>query len=218
MDNETLPEYDSASLYPHTKRLSSSQVICYLKDPQEFYLRYTMGINSGKSTAMMIGSIFSALYQNRNLNYKKFLLDIGAKKYIPLFERNIVKFPVHKNGHPEYPFIIPFRGWEIRITLDDFIKDSYTIIENKTGQAEWTQERVNFDMQLTMQAWGHMKELGVMPKKIFLNWLDMRASTRQELRTFKTTRSSKSIKQFEDLLDLVLKNIEVGNFTKGIYE
>jgi hypothetical protein len=219
MDNDTLPKYDSASLYPHTKRISSSQFISYLRNPQEFYLNHTMGITTRPtSNKMIIGSIFSALYQNRNFNYKKCLTEIKEQKYIPLFERNIKKFPVIKGGHPEFPFIVKVGDWEIRITLDDFVKDDFIIIENKTGQTEWTQERVDTDPQLSLQAWGCWKTLGVPPKKIFLNWLDMRPKTRQELRTFKTSRSMKTLKFYQTLVEMVIKNIEAGNFTKSIYE
>ena len=219
LDNETLPIYDSASLFPNAKRLSSSQIICYDKKPEEFYLRHVLGVNAEPSVAMRIGSIFSALYQNRNLNYKKFLCEMhGAVKYIQLFERNIKKFPVIKNGHPEYPFIVKLGDWELRITLDDFVKDQFVIIENKTGQTEWTQERVDEDFQVTMQAWGCWKTLGVLPKKIFLNWLDMRPNTRKELWTFKTSRTMKQVRECEKKLEVIIKNIEIGNFTKSIYD
>lgn len=215
-----LPEYDSATIYPHQQALSSSQFLLYEKDPAEFYVRYVLAPNAQEpSVAMAQGRIFSALYADRSLDFRAHLLAVKAPPRIAdRFEAVIKLFPVLKGGSPEYPLRVKHGEWEFRATLDDFVEKQYTIIENKTGEREWTQERVNFDDQLTFQAWCHWKKFGVPPRKIILNWVDCRARATRYLQSFSTTRSVRALKQFEDRVDLVIENLQAGNFSKNIYE
>lgn len=214
-----LPEYDRKSLYPNTKMLSSSQFLCYEKDPAFFYERYCLPNDDTGTVKMQIGRIFSALYQNRELDYRTYLTEAKAPKRIAdLFGEVITKFPVLNGGYPEYPLTTEFSGWGFRATLDDFVERHFTVIENKTGEREWTQERVNFDDQLTFQAWVHWKKYGVPPRTIILNWVNTKAGARTVLQSFKTSRSIRGLKLFEERVQTVVENLEAGNFTKNIYD
>ena len=213
-----LPSYDFASLYPNTKTLSSSQFLCYEKDPKDFYVKYVLGANKTKSVAMSIGSIFSALYADRQIDFRKLLQEAGAPKRIAdLFEQVIKRFPMLKNGNAEFPMICEHNGWKFRATLDGFVEEYHTIIENKTGQVEWTQERANFTDQITFQAWTHWKKYKIPPRKILVNWVNTKANANKPVHSFNTSRSIKNLKMFERRVDVVLENLEAGNFTKQIY-
>lgn len=212
-----LPEYDYKSLYPYTKTISSSQFLCYETDPEKFYIENVLGVRREATTAMTIGRIFSAAYADRNLDYRKFLGDLGVKQgFIDLFGQALSRFPVQKKGHPELPLICEFKGWKFRATLDDYVKDTVTIIENKTGQSVWTQERANYDNQLTFQAWVHWKLHGVPPRKILLNYWNTK-SKHVDIRPFKTSRSIANLRQFEKRVEAVIEHLEAGNFSNRIY-
>lgn len=217
MEENIIPEYDSASLYPHFKCLSSSQFLCYEKDPQQFYMEYVIGVKR-KSDAMEIGSLFSACYQNRNIDPTPILaMKLKCKKdFIDLFKAVLKSFPVQRGGHPEYPLKCEFMGWEFRATLDDYVEDTMTNIENKTGKVEWDKERVNFSDQITFQSWVHWKLKGVPFRKIILNWWNTGKKTR-DVRTFKTSRSVANLKRFEERVKIVIENLEKGNFTNQLY-
>lgn len=215
---EPLPEYNLKDLYPNTKCLSSSQFKRYEEDPAKFYVEYVLGIRGEPTVKMQQGVIFSALYANRKLDYKAHLHNCHAPARVgDIFGEVIKRFPVLKGGHPEFPLIGKHGGWKFRATLDDFVEKLLVIVENKTGEKEWTQERSDNDDQVTFQAWCHWKEYGVVPKKIILNWVDLRRNTSRRLWTFTTKRTLKQLQAFEERVDYVIENIEAGNFTKSLY-
>lgn len=211
-----LPEYDRKSIYPNHKVLSSSQVLLYERDPAAFYTNYELGVGGDKSIPMQIGSIFSALHEHRDLDYKTALAECGAPRHIPeLFEKVIGRFPIIP---AEVIFLAPVGRWKIRVTLDGYVDKTCTIVENKTGEKLWNRHRVEADDQLTIQAWAHWKLKGVIPKQILLNWINTKKNARKDLETFKTTRSVKAVKMFERRIEAVIAGIEAGNWTKPLYE
>lgn len=217
MSKVKLPQYDHDSIFPNQKCLSSSQVLRYIESPQKFYLEYVLGVRRPQSKAMAVGSIFSALHEFRDFPYREALREVygekASKRLGDLFEHVIARFPVVE---AEKPFWAEYRGWKFRVTPDGYEESVYTIIENKTGSRPWTQERVNFSQQVTMQAWAHEKVKGVIPRRIILNWVDTRANAKKKLHTFNTTRSKKAINNFEKLLDVVIDGIEAENWTRSI--
>lgn len=216
------PAYDLKTIYPNQKRLSSSQALGYEKSPPEFYTEYVLGVRRPTSVPMHIGSIFSELYRDRSYEARKALAYVKAPARIAdLFERVIVAMPVVES---EVALIATLNGWGIRATLDGFDDASDMIIENKTGGATleypngWTQERVNFNDQITLQAWVFWKLKGRLPRKIQLNWVDTRANAVNPLHTFKTSRSVKALKLFERRLECIIENVEAQNWTQYLYE
>lgn len=210
-----LPEYDFKSLYPYTKTLSSSQVLKYIESPQDFYIEYVLGVKKPPSVAMMTGSIFSALHEDRKFPAREALTQIKAiKRIADQFENVIKRFPVVPS---EVAMICKHKGWKFRATLDGYVHEQHADIENKTGQMEWTQRRVDESEQITFQSWCKWKRDGILFKKIILNWVDTRARAPKELVTFKTSRSVKQMQQFETLVDLVVEGIEAENWTQPIY-
>ncbi len=207
--------YDFESLYPNHKVLSSSQFLLYEEDPQRFYIEYVLGARRKASKAMMIGSIFSALHEDRKFNFREELLKIKAPKRIgDLFDDVIKKFPIIP---AEIALKCKVGKWSLRATLDGFLEDYSTIVENKTGQVDWTQERADFSDQVTFQAFVHWKKYGELPKKIILNWVSTNPRSTQKIITFKTSRSVRTMKVFEQRVDRVIENIEAGNFTRNFY-
>ena len=215
MKKPTVPEYDFKSLYPYTKTLSSSQIILYEQDPAAFYTEYVLGVRRPASTAMMVGSIFSELHRDRSFDFKTALTEAKAiKRIADLFEMVIRQFPVVP---AEIELFGEHKGWKVRATLDGFVESEYTIIENKTGQVEWTQERTNFSDQITIQAWCHWKKYSILPRRILLNWVNTAARAQRPLTTYKTSRSVKALRMFEARLDAVIAGIEAENWTVPIY-
>ena len=220
-NNATIPEYDYKSLYPYTKTLSSSQVLLYEEDPSAFYTEYVLGVRRPESVAMLQGSIFSELHRDRNFDFRTALADAGAPKRIgDLFENVIGKFPVVP---AEVEMICEHNGWKFRATLDGYVHEEHTNIENKTGGATrmhpegWTQERVNFSDQITFQAWCKWKRDGITFKTILLNWVDIRPRAPRPLTTFKTSRRVPALKNFERRVEAVVAGIEAENWTEPIY-
>ena len=216
--NTIIPEYDLKSLFPNTKTISSSQFLNYEEDPEAFYLRYVMGISQGDSVPMAIGRIFSAKYADRSLDADSCLKELGCKTdFIKMFDTAVTRLPVLKGGHPEYPLICEYRGWKFRATLDDYVGASFVVIENKTGQVVWDQDRANSSDQVTFQAWCHWVKYGVAPSKIILNWWNTKQKNFCDVRSFKTSRSVKYLKQFQERVDIVIDNLNAENFTNKIY-
>lgn len=213
-----LPEYDSKSIYPNEKALSSSQFLLYEKDPQAFWLKYALGARGDSSQAMDIGRIFSAAYADRSLPFAHYLEEAGCKpKFILQFGEALAKFPVLKGGHPELPIWVSFNGWKFRATLDNYLDWDYLVVENKTGKMPWTQERVNFSDQITFQAWTHWKKHKVPPRKIVLNWWNTAVTSYVDIKSFNTSRTVRALKQFEERVEVVVENLEAHNFTRPIY-
>ncbi len=209
-----IPAYDFKSLYPYTKTLSSSQVLLYAEDPAAFYTEYVLGVRREASVAMMVGSIFSELHCDRKYDFKAALAEAKAPKRIAeLFENVIKKFP---KVPAEVVMICKHNGWKFRATLDGYVHEEHIDIENKTGQVEWTQERTNFSQQITFQAWCKWKRDGIVFKKILLNWVSTKPRPQKVLSTFKTSRTVKALKQFENIIDLVIEGIEAENWTVPI--
>lgn len=219
-----LPSYDRATLYPNKKRLSSSQFLKYEENPCLFYTDYVIGVHRESSPAMVIGSIFSAVYADRDFPYIRALdtlVPVGkSRPHIARAKERFAKaLAIFPPINPEYPLIAEFNGWEFRASLDDVFLDTHTIIENKTGETEWTQERTNFSEQITFQAWAYWKKYGIIPRKIMLNWVDLRSTPSASSLpvTFKTSRSISALQQFENRIKYVIENIDAGNFTNQIY-
>jgi hypothetical protein len=212
-----LPEYDRHTIYPHRKALSSTQFLDYEQSPGDFYIRWILGVRGDPSIPMRIGRIFSALYADRNLDYRALLKEAGASARIGnLFEEAMKGFPVLKGGKPETPLYAKYGQWELRATLDDFVRRHSTIVENKTGATVWDQERVNGNDQLTFQAFVHWKKYGLPPRTIIVNWVDCRPGATQLIHTFQTTRSIRHLQQFEARVDTVIAHLEAEHFTRPI--
>jgi len=213
-----LPEYDDKTIYPHFKVLSSSQFLAYEKDPRQFFNDYELGAKSEGTLKMSQGRVFSALYADRTLPFREYLKQMGAKPRVAdRFEYAIKLMPVLKGGHPEYPLIANYGGWGFRATLDDFVEEIHVIVENKTGEKVWTQERADTDDQINFQAWSHLVKYTTVPKKIIVNWVDLRAGSNQILNSFITKRSLTQLKEFQKRVDVVIANLEAGNFSTHLY-
>lgn len=211
--------YNLADLYPNKKCLSSSQFLTYEDDPKQFYMEYVLGVRRKESKAMSFGKIFSAYFADRKFDWRTEMGNAGItnKRLYVLMEQSMSLMPVLPKKDCEYEVKPKYRGWTFRATLDGYVPDNQDNIENKTGQVEWTQERVNFSDQITFQNWCKWKRDGVQFRKNILNWVDTGARSTKLIRTFKTSRSIKALQQFEKRIDAVIDGIESKNFTRKIY-
>ena len=211
-----LLEYDTKSIYPHKKALSSSQFLLYEKSPAEFYVKYELGAKQENSLPMMIGSIFSAAYADRSFPFVEHLTALGCTvSFVETFGKALAKLPVVKGGVPETPIWAKYDGWKFRATLDDWVEERGIDIENKTGQKPWTVTRVNESDQITFQAWAVWKTYGRPPHKIILNWWNTRIKSYADVRTFETSRTVSECMAFEKRVAVVIENLNAKNFTNS---
>lgn len=211
--------YNRAELYPHTHMLSSTQVLDYEKSPEDFFIEWVLGAARPKNAAMEFGTLVSLKFaqQISDKELAARLTALSPKRLHTLLHDIVAALPKIPPQFCERPFLVKHKGWTFRITPDACIPEQYTIIENKTGQAEWTQERVNFSDQLTLQAWGFWKTHGVPPKRILLNWGSTKAGAPKVIQSFRTTRSLTALKNMERRVEAVIAGIEAGNFSRQIY-
>jgi hypothetical protein len=212
-------DYKMAELYPHTKKLSSTQFSDYEKDPFEFHLRWVLGVEMKKSPALIAGLAFSEVFADRSFDLAGTCRAGGvSEKVIDRLTSAISKFPILPFEDCEVEQVAQYRGWEFRSTLDGYVPSMFDIIENKTSGLEWTQEKVNFLDQLTFQAWVHWKLKGFPPRKIIVNVVDTSGRAKMPILVFKTSRTVKCLKEFEKRVDAVIDGIEAGNFTQKLYD
>lgn len=211
-------DYNHDELYPHTKMLSSSQLITYEDDPRVFYMEYVLGVRRPTSMPMQIGKIFSAMFANRKRKFTKELAELRPKRIAMQLIEGLEQFPNLPSNMCEVALKCKFKGWEFRATLDGLVIKQETIIENKTGQVEWTQKRADTSDQITFQNWCYWKKHKKMAKKTLVYWLNTKASYRQLVYRFETTRTLEQVIEFEKRVEVVISNLEAGNFTQALYE
>lgn len=211
----SIPEYSRKDLYPNAQCLSSSQFLRYEESPAAFYVENVLGVRQPPSQAMQIGAIFSELYRNRSFDYRKALAQCKAPARI------IERIALAINAFPVIPSEIALRaeykGWQFRATLDGFIEEQGIIVENKTGQTEWTQARFDQSDQVTFQVWVYWKKYNELPKRIICNWVDFRASSTSPIVSFVTARTKEQLVSFESRVDSVIYNLQKENFNQKFY-
>lgn len=204
-------EYSIKDLYPFKNCISSTQFLDYEKSPQDFYVRWVLGVKQVENGAMKVGRIFSDLFADRKYDYQSALLDIKQSYYIPIFKKAIRLFPELPKRQCEYELRPKFKGFQLRATLDG--KTPKMIIENKTGKTEWTQERADLSDQITFQAFCWYLKYKKPPEKIMLNWVDCRRKDPQQpVVTFYTHRNIEQLKYFGERVENVINNIKIENW------
>lgn len=203
-------DYGLKDLYPFKKVLSSTQFLDYEKDPQEFYMRWVLGVKQIETAPMIVGRIFSELFADRKFDFRAELLKINAKYYISVFERAIKLFPELPAKDCELELKPRFKGFRIRATLDGKVK---TIIENKTGKTEWTQERADTSDQITFQCLCWYLEYKKLPPPVMLNWVDCRTKNPvKPVLTFYTERNKEQLDYMAERVARVIENIKIENW------
>lgn len=206
-------EYKHEELYPHTKLLSSSQFIDYIRDPAAFYARWIVGFPMKESPALIFGKGFSELYADRSFDFRSYMKAGGvAQRLIDMAASVIKLFP--RPVAAEIELVAEFEGWQFRATLDDLYLASDTIVENKTSALEWTQETIDNHLQIDFQCWTFWKKYGRPSKKTIVNWVDTSGAATKRLVTMKTKRTIDQLKKFDELVKLVISNLEAENFSE----
>lgn len=208
-------QYRKEELYPHSKRLSSSQILDYCKDPSRFHYNWVLGVERGIGKAMAFGIAFSEAYADRSWDYVGYCRELGVpRRLIELMSNVLPLFPVLPKKACEYELLVKHKGWEIRVTLDAFLVKQGIIVENKTGEGFWNQEVCDSHPQLTLQQWAYWRKYKKLPKQHIVNWVDTSARATKPIHTFKTKRTVTELKAFEEsVLEHVIRGLEVGDFT-----
>lgn len=228
-------DYKSNELYPYTKILSSSQFLCYEKDPWEFYLTYEMGCSRKEGPALKVGRVLAEAYADREYPVLQELMKLKKNKEISIsydvMDRVCRMLPLIKKAEKvEHEVIASIgRGWKIRATLDGYNPSAYEIIENKSGleateytknnniEMGWDQERVNFSDQITFQALAHRLKFKVPPSRIVVNYINMSPKAVKPLESFRTTRGIRSLEMMQIRVEKVIEGIEAKNWTQKLY-
>jgi len=211
-------DYNHKELYPNTKQLSSSQVLDFIRNPSDFHVTWVMGVREEPSQPMINGSVFSELFAGATGEERKELLSLLRPRR--LIDTYLAALKVLPNIPPQFCEVsirAKVGSWKVRVTPDALLAEQYEIIENKTGQKPWDQERCNFDQQITMQAWAFWKKYGVPPKRIRLNWVNTSLHSTKVVESFVTRRTMTSIKRMDALVQTVIEHIEAGDFTSSLY-
>lgn len=155
---------------------SYSRLWQYLKDPQEYYRKYIMGMWDPPNQYMALGSIFALAYadpkfdvEDAILNPKKYIKDLPNDiVYTPDFVRimkqalihpEIIRLPKHQC---EQSIRIQSKICPVMSKTDGFDEKKMLIIENKYGSC-WNEERANSEDQITFYAWIAWLKYGVIP-------------------------------------------------------
>lgn len=102
-------DYKRNELYPHTKTLSSTEVIDYAKNPSKFYFDWVMTSGEGKkiTPALAFGLGFAELYADRSFDYVPYLQEHKvSKRLIAHMGYVIDMFPELPEGCAEYELIV----------------------------------------------------------------------------------------------------------------
>ena len=216
-------DYNFEELYPNKKMLSSSQVLTYEKEPQQFYVEYVLGVRRKTSQPMFVGKVFSAGFADRKFDWRKSLdswnngKGVAPKRLYDLMENSLKAMPLLPKKDCEYALKCKFMGWSFRASLDGQVPADKIIIENKTGQVPWTQVRTDESDQITFQNWCYWKKNGELSKKTILFWVSTGANSRQLIVTFNTKRTLKQLQEFEKRMVAVVGGINAENFANAIY-
>ena len=210
-------DYNHDELYPNTKTVSSSQLLSYEESPNDFYMEYVIGVRRPTSMPMQIGKVFSAMFANRKRKFTKELADLRPTRIAMQLIEGLKQFPNLPSKMCEVALKCSFKGWKFRATLDGLVIKQETIIENKTGMVEWTQQRADTSDQITFQNWCYWKKYKKMADKTLVYWLNTKSNPRQLVYRFETTRTLEQVMEFEKRVEVVISNLEAGNFTQALY-
>ena len=210
--------YGKEKLYPHTKTLSSTQVLDYAKDPRDFYAKWVAGLDGMRvSPALAVGQAFAEYFADHSFDFVAHLVKYKApRRMVELIRRAVELLP--KANDPEYEMVAKHSKWSFRATLDDFYPKHHIIVEHKTSRLLWTQEVVDGHDQFTFQEWVFWKKYKSLPKQHIVNWVDTGYDPEQLITTFETKRTEAQLKKFEEgLINKVIAGIEAGNFSQPIF-
>lgn len=155
---------------------SYSALWTYLKNPQEYYRKYILGMWDPPNDKMLLGTIFAMCYKNKNIDVNDIVLN--PTKYIKDVPKEIVYTPdkarIMKQALATPQFIrLPKEQCEQSIRIeskicpimsktDGFDPERMLIIENKYGSC-WTEERANSEDQITFYAYVAWLKYGKIP-------------------------------------------------------
>ena len=116
------------------KYVSWSQFNLYLKDPEEYYRQYVLGIKPEPSMKMVFGSIFSEAYENRG--NKKYDLDKRLQQagftanYNRIAKNALSQLPYMEDEVCEKTYEIDYTPFNLLGRFDGVIEARNVVIEN----------------------------------------------------------------------------------------
>ncbi len=164
---------------------SYSRLWCYLRDPEEYYTKYVMGLWDPPNPKMLLGTIFSDAYSQREFSEKDpslaydwklalkhpekyyksvpegitYTLDYERKMNNALESQNMVQA---KRKECEQTILLDLENLSLQAKNDAYVESKNLVIENKYGIL-WNEERVNTDDQLTFYSYVVFKKFGKIP-------------------------------------------------------
>ncbi len=194
---------------------SYSRLWCYLRNPEEYYRKYVLKLYDTPSPKMLLGSIFSDAYSQREqaetgikFDWKEALKSPkDYYKQVPPnltftsdYERKMEKALRHPKlvkVSPEFceqTILVDSPICPLQAKNDAFIPKEFLIVENKFG-APWTSQRVQEDDQLSFYSYVPWLVHGKIPGGV----LQSINSSTGEVQTFNFQRT------LEDFIPLIQK-------------
>jgi len=214
-----LPAYDHASIFPHAKVMSSSQLKLALDSFVEFTERYVLGVPMDESKALKFGRLFAACYADRGIDPQPYFAadKLGPTGLLDAMRDALRKLPRLPGGEAEHAIFaeVPGTDWKIRVTLDDWCPERRIDREVKTGGVPWTQERADNDFQVSLQCLALALRDFSPPSVVELQWFSTKQRGVGGWQTFKTNRTAYQLAHVLDTIRPILRRIDDAYETKG---
>lgn len=204
---------------------SYSRLWCWLRDPQQYYRQYVLGIQDPSNDRMVLGSIFSDAYADKEFDFRAAL--IKPQKYYKncpenltftsdyarimekaLNHRNLLRLPKSMCEQKVYveskicPLMAKHDG------RDDKGKN-VLIIENKYG-TPWTEQKANTEDQITFYSYVDWLLTGKIP----LVRLQSVNKKNGEVQAFEVYKTKKDFQILEEKINYIYQNIMAGVYER----
>lgn len=183
------------------KLISHSEFSTWERGPDEYYLRYILGICEPPNQYMSLGkAIHECALEQKDIDQIITIHNISPSKY-NIIKKISEKIVVMKIPEVEKRLTVEF----YQAIFDGINFIDHIIYELKTGRP-WTQEMADASKQLTMYAMVYLKLFNVMPKLILIS----ANTTSGKILHYETKRTTEDIlvheKALQDMKDeLILR-------------
>lgn len=182
---------------PH---FSWSQLDCYTRNPEEYFMRYVLGVKEEPTAAMRLGSIVHEAIEGSlsEQGWRDALAECGfTPDYARALAAALPNVPKPQAKEMEVRIDAPgfaHKGAPVQLLsiFDGLDLEPAALYEWKTG-SPWTQERVDDHEQLTFYAFVHKQKFGRIPRKMSLSHINMKNG---KVTTFQTSRSASQVAAF----------------------
>lgn len=197
---------------------SYSRLWTYIKDPQDYYLKYVIGVPFIPSEPMVKGSIFSEAYADPKFDWKAALINprkvldddkipetlTFTSDNVRIFERalsskDLLRLPPKQCEQSVY---VQSKICKLMMKNDGYNPETFLVVENKFGKP-WDKERANTEDQMTFYAYCSYLQLGKIP----LVRVQSINSKTGEVKVFEVQKTKQQFEPLEEKIEYAFKGI-----------